>query len=154
MGQSKTKRNLAKHGVTFEEAENALNDTLAVRRRDQYHSIDEDRFVVIGESDTGRILTVVFAIYEDGARIISARRAGAAERRHYMKGDDVLRDAPMDDDMLPDYGHLDGWTRSEFRFTRAQVSLAPDVREHFRTSDEVNDALRTLIAEGRVPVRK
>jgi hypothetical protein len=56
--------------------------------------------------------------------------------------------------MLPDYGHLGGWVRSEFRFTRAQVSLDPDVREYFGTSKEVNDALRTLIAESRVPARK
>jgi uncharacterized DUF497 family protein len=149
---AKAKSNLDKHGVSFEEASHALNDTFAVRRPDHYHSFAEDRFVVIGESVPGKILTVVFAIYEDHARIISARRAAPAERRHYMERDDVLRDAPMDEDMLPDYGHLDGWTRSEFRFILPEpIRLDQDVESFFRTSDEVNDALRMLIAEGRVP---
>ncbi|HYM62816.1 MAG TPA: hypothetical protein VEZ11_18165 [Thermoanaerobaculia bacterium] len=54
--------------------------------------------------------------------------------------------------MLEDYGHLDGWERGRFRFIpRGQVRLDPDVQLHFETSEEVNEALRSLIAEGRVP---
>jgi uncharacterized DUF497 family protein len=152
---AKAESNLEKHGVSFEDASNALNDTFAIQRLDHCHSREEDRFLVIGESVPGKILTVAFAIYEDHARIISARRATPAEQRQYMKREDVLRDTPMDDEMLPDYGHLDGWTRSEFRFTLpAPIRLDEDVEPYFRTSDEVNNALRLLIAEGRVLARK
>src|SRR5258708_3316325 len=35
------------------------------------------------------------------------------------KGDDVLRDTPMDDEMLDDYGHLEGWIKNPFRLTRS-----------------------------------
>jgi len=149
---AKAKSNLDKHGVSFEEAADTLNDILASVRSDQYHSVEEDRFVIIGESAAGKLLTVVFAIEGNAARIISARRPTAAERRRYMKEDDVLRDSPMDDEMLDDYGHLEGWMKNPFRFTRVgQVRLDPDVQEHFRTAEEVNAALRSLIAEGRVP---
>lgn len=64
----------------------------------------------------------------------------------------MIRDAPFDDEMREDYGHLDGWGRSQFRFIRRDhVRLDPDVQQHFQTSEEVNEALRSLIAEGRVP---
>ncbi|HUF16519.1 MAG TPA: hypothetical protein VMS12_00590 [Thermoanaerobaculia bacterium] len=65
----------------------------------------------------------------------------------------TVHDAPADDDMLTDYGHLEGWRRNPFRFTRTDgtVRLDPDVKEVFRTSEEVNAALRILIAEGRIP---
>lgn len=48
---------------------------------------------------------------------------------------------------------MEGWERNPFHFRRTVtvVSLDPDVSAVFRTPDEVNEALRTLIAEGRVP---
>ena len=149
---AKAKSNLRKHGVSFEEGAAAVNDMFAIARSDAYHSILEDRFVLVGESAAGNILTVIFTTDRDAVRIISARRATAAERRRYMEGDDVLRDTPMDDEMLDEYGHLDGWRRMHLRIIRDDlVHIDEDVQEHFRTSEEVNDALRSLIAEGRVP---
>ena len=149
---TKAESNLRKHGVSFEEAAVAVNDMFAIARSDEHHSILEDRFVLIGESAAWKTLTVIFTMDRDTVRIISARRANAAERRRYMEGDDVLRDAPMDDEMLDDYGHLDGWKRMNLRIVRDDlVHIDEDVQKHFRTSEEVNDALRSLIAEGRVP---
>lgn len=65
----------------------------------------------------------------------------------------TIGDAPPEPEMLEEYGHLEGWERNPFRFRRTVtvVSLEPDVSAVFRTSDDVNEALRTLIAEGRVP---
>lgn len=148
----KAQSNLRKHGVSFEEGAAAVNDMFAIARSDAHHSILEDRFVLVGESAAWRILTVIFTMDRDAVRIISARRATAAERRRYMEGDDVLRDTPMDDEMLDEYGHLDGWKRMHLRVIRDDlVHIDEDVQEHFRTSEEVNEALRSLIAEGRVP---
>jgi len=150
----KAASNLEKHGVAFEEAAEALGDRLAITRADHDHSEFENRFVLIGESGEGRLLTVVFVIRGEAARIISARKSTRAERRLYMEDKPMIHDAPLEkDSMLDDYGHLGGWSRSTFRFRRAAsfVSLDPDVAAIFRTSEEVNDALRTLIAEGRVP---
>lgn len=58
-----------------------------------------------------------------------------------------------DDEMLEDYGQLEGWRRNPFRFREAEgvVILDPDVFSVFRTSEEVNSALRGLISEGRTP---
>jgi len=74
-----------------------------------------------------------------------------------MNEKDVIRDTPIepdeDDDLLPDYGHVEGWQRNPFRFVRyaALITLEPDVYNVFRTSEQVNEALRELIREGRVP---
>jgi hypothetical protein len=71
-----------------------------------------------------------------------------------MEDKPTIHDAPLEkDSMLDDYGHLGGWSRNTFRFRRSSslVSLDADVAATFRTSEEVNEALRMLIAEGRVP---
>ena len=150
----KAAANLEKHGVSFEEAASSLDDRLAIVRADHDHSEFENRFVLIGESDEGRLLTVVFVVRGEAARIISARRSTRAERRIYMEDKPMIHDAPLDKNtMLDDYGHLGGWTRSTFHFRRTAslVSLDEDVAAVFRTPEEVNEALRILIAEGRVP---
>lgn len=146
--------NLEKHGVSFEEAAEALDDRLAVVRADHEHSEFENRFILLGESVAGRLVTAVFTIRADEARIISARTSTRAERRRYMDDQQTIRDAPREGgEMLEEYGHLEGWQRNPFHFRRvkALVALDPDVCAVFRTSEEVNKALRILIAEGRVP---
>ncbi len=56
----KAVENLAKHGVTFGEATEVFYDPNAVEVEDDEHSLDETRFVIIGNS-TSRLLFVVFA---------------------------------------------------------------------------------------------
>lgn len=147
----KARINLEKHGVSFEEAANAVDDPFAVVRSDEQHSIDENRFLLVGENGAGRTLTVIFTVRAESAWIISARKS--TQRRRYMEDEPTIHDAPVEDEMLGEYGHLKGWRRNPFRFTRAEgaVLLDPDVREVFRTSEEVNAALRLLIAKGRIP---
>lgn len=53
----KAKSNLRKHGVSFPEAATALEDLLSATVRDPMHSIEEVRFVTIGQAATGRILS-------------------------------------------------------------------------------------------------
>ena len=53
----KAAANARKHGVTFQEAATVLEHTLSITFRDPDHSIDEFRFLTIGVSSTGRILS-------------------------------------------------------------------------------------------------
>jgi uncharacterized protein len=82
----KARSNVAKHGVTFEEAASAFRDTLSVTVGDPLHSTEENRFVTIGRSERGRTLVVVHSDFEDAIRIISARLATRRERRNYEEG--------------------------------------------------------------------
>lgn len=56
----KAKRNLRKHGITFDEAITVFDDTLAAIFPDDDHSGSEDRAIIVGvldlESATGRVL--------------------------------------------------------------------------------------------------
>jgi uncharacterized protein len=82
----KAAANLRKHGVSFEEAVTALEDTLAVTYRDPDHSEDELRFLTFGVSSTGRILVVAHTERAEAIRLISARPATRSERRAYEEG--------------------------------------------------------------------
>ena len=79
----KAKTNLAKHGVSFDEACTVFKDEMSITIGDPLHSDDEDRFVVIGRSFRNRILVVVHTDRGDRIRIISARSATRKERIHY-----------------------------------------------------------------------
>jgi len=79
----KAKSNLIKHGVSFEEASTAFQDTLSLTIDDSLHSIDEDRVVLIGMSNKNRLLVVVHTERGDNIRIISARKATKEERKNY-----------------------------------------------------------------------
>ena len=86
--------NLRKHGVEFLEAMTVLADPLALTDFDDEHSVDEDRFVSVGQSQRGRLLLVVHTfseVQEAGeppysfVRIISAREPTAHERGRYER---------------------------------------------------------------------
>lgn len=80
----KARSNERKHGVSFVEARSVFADPLAIERRDDDHSDDEDRSIIVGMSERDRLLTVVYVErFEDTLRIISARRAHIREIRSY-----------------------------------------------------------------------
>jgi uncharacterized DUF497 family protein len=79
----KARANRAKHGVSFEEAMGAFLDPLSITILDPDHSGREDRFVLVGQSSSGRLLAVVHTDRGDAIRLISARRATRRERRTY-----------------------------------------------------------------------
>jgi hypothetical protein len=82
----KAASNLQKHGVSFEEAATAFGDPLSVTIHDPDHSEEEERFVILGRSETGRFLVVVHTEHGDTIRIISARLAKGHERKAYEEG--------------------------------------------------------------------
>ena len=83
--EKKAKRNLLKHGVSFEEAKTVFNDPLAITVSDPDHSTEENRYLDIGRSVKNMILVVWYAEREENIRIIGSREATRAERRDYEK---------------------------------------------------------------------
>jgi hypothetical protein len=75
--------NRSKHGVSFEEAATAFADPRSLTVPDPQHSLEEDRFVLLGLSYRGRLLVVVHTERGDNLRIISARKATKSEGRQY-----------------------------------------------------------------------
>lgn len=82
----KATENLAKHGVSFEEAATAFRDVLSATGADPDHSLDEERFVTFGISTDGRLLAIAHTDRDDMIRIISARPATPSERKIYEEG--------------------------------------------------------------------
>ena len=80
---AKAVENLAKHGVSFQEAATVFRDPLSATGADPDHSIGEERFITFGVSTSGRLLVVAHTEDGDTIRIITARPATAAERKIY-----------------------------------------------------------------------
>ena len=81
--EAKAAANLAKHGVSFNEAATVLGDTLGWSYPDTEHSLAEERWLVIGMSERQRVLVVAYTADADTIRLISARRATRKERNFY-----------------------------------------------------------------------
>ncbi len=141
----KAEENLRKHGVVFGEGKTVFNDPLARAIDDPDHSWDEPRFLKIGESTSGRTIVVCYAIIEDGVRLIHARLATSAERRRYMRGDEI-RDEAMEDEIRAEYDFSHG-VRGKHYFP--SVNLDEDVAAVFPDEKAVNDALRSLMGKRR-----
>lgn len=80
---AKAATNLRKHKVDFREAASVLRDTYSLTIPDDGHADVEDREITTGISSRGRILTVVHTERGKFTRLISARRASAAEENAY-----------------------------------------------------------------------
>jgi uncharacterized DUF497 family protein len=79
----KAAANLAKHSVSFDEAETIFADPFAGIAPDPNHSTGEEREITVGMSAAGRLLLVSFTERREIIRIISARGLTASERRLY-----------------------------------------------------------------------
>jgi uncharacterized protein len=77
--------NVAKHGVSFEEAATVFADQNALHMPDR---AEPGRLITIGFSSLARVLFVVYAEVLDGdiLRIIHARKASPAQRKRYTNG--------------------------------------------------------------------
>jgi len=80
----KAEANRVKHGARFEEAATAFDDPDRLELFDREHSTSaEERGILIGRSESKRILYVSFTLRKQRIRIISARRATRKERNAY-----------------------------------------------------------------------
>jgi uncharacterized protein len=84
--EEKAAANLAKHGVSFEEAKTIFDDPLYVDFYDPDHSSEEQRYIIIGESQQRRLLLVSYTERNDVFRLISAREVTRTEREAYEEG--------------------------------------------------------------------
>ena len=83
---AKAASNQRKHGVRLDEAMGCLLDPLALVREDE-SAEGEARYVLVGMSREGRLLTVCYTLRgEETIRLISARRATRREERQYAQG--------------------------------------------------------------------
>jgi uncharacterized DUF497 family protein len=81
---SKARRNLREHGVSFREASLAFDDPHAVTGDDEKHSKHEPRQWLLGMSPRIRVLLVVFTErHGDTVRIVTARKATLEECELY-----------------------------------------------------------------------
>ena len=86
--ENKNRINLEKHGITFEEASTVFFDDRAILFDDPEHSIDEDRFLLLGMSETAKVCIVCHCYRKSDTviRIISARQATRKEEQIYVRG--------------------------------------------------------------------
>jgi len=82
--------NRKKHGVGFEEARTVFSDPDALLLEDPDHSVEEERFLLLGTSCHWRLLLVVHCERHPGAdelvvRIISSRPATRTEAKQYRR---------------------------------------------------------------------
>jgi uncharacterized DUF497 family protein len=74
-----------KHGITVKEAEEVFIDEESYVITDIKHSQREERFIILGKSQSKRDLFVVFTMRGKKIRIISARRMHREEVEKYEK---------------------------------------------------------------------
>jgi uncharacterized protein len=84
--EGKAESNLIKHGISFDDTQTVFNDPLYVDFYDPDHSEDEDRYLIIGESNRGRLLIVSYTERGNVIRLISARETTKTERKMYEEG--------------------------------------------------------------------
>jgi uncharacterized DUF497 family protein len=84
--EAKAANNIDKHGVTFEEAATVFGDPLYIDFYDPDHSVDEHRYLIMGQSTAGRLLIVSYTERDEGVRLISARELTPSERGAYEEG--------------------------------------------------------------------
>lgn len=84
--EGKNSLNQTKHRVSFEEAATVFSDPLEIAIEDPDHSLQEHRFISIGESFRRRLLVVSYSERGNTIRIITARKPTTRERRAYEEG--------------------------------------------------------------------
>jgi len=78
-------KNLIKHSVTVQEAEEVFSNELLTLLDDNMHSVGETRFHAFGKTKSGRKLFAAFTIRNNKVRIISIRDMKRKERLNYEK---------------------------------------------------------------------
>ncbi len=86
--ENKNEINRRKHGIDFEEASTVFFDDQAILFDDPEHSEYEDRFLLLGMSESANVCIVCHCYRESDTviRIISARKATRKEEERYVRG--------------------------------------------------------------------
>lgn len=78
-------KNFQKHDVANTEAEEAFLDPYRLISKDVFHSEDEKRYMLIGETKKSRLLFIAFTIRDNQVRVISARDMKTKHKSIYYK---------------------------------------------------------------------
>ncbi len=83
----KSKLNLQKHQVSFEEAKKVFKDPMHISKLDHRFDYIEERWITLGTTTKDKILVVANMFFDENGeeiiRIISARKANQKERIFY-----------------------------------------------------------------------
>jgi hypothetical protein len=77
------KKNWERHRVSHIECEEIFFNRPIIVKKDEPHSTSENRYFVLGKTDAGRLLFIVFTLRGNKIRIISARDMNRKEREIY-----------------------------------------------------------------------
>jgi uncharacterized DUF497 family protein len=75
--------NKRKHGIAFMEGSTAFSDPRSITIPDPDHSVFENRLLLLGLCEPGRLVVVSYTERSDRIRIISVRYASKRERKFY-----------------------------------------------------------------------
>lgn len=81
--EGNVEKNWELHRVPFWEAEEVFFNEPLVIMPDRKHSLYEPRYLALGQTDSGRLLLISFAIRRSLIRVISARDMTRKEARIY-----------------------------------------------------------------------
>jgi len=88
-------KNQIRHGVSDAECEQVFFNRPLVSGKDEKHSRYEARFYVLGQTDTGRKLFIVFTVRGDRLRVITARDMSRRETGIYEHADSEVEGDPQ-----------------------------------------------------------
>ncbi len=85
--ENKNRINIKEHKISFDEAKTVFYDEEALVIDDPDHSEDEERFIILGESNKANLLVVChcYRVSDTVIGIISARRATKTETNQYYE---------------------------------------------------------------------
>jgi len=78
-----TDKNWEKHRVSDEECEEVFFDPNKKVLEDALHSVDEARYILIGQTKLNRFLFISFTLRKNKVRVISARDLNKKEKHLY-----------------------------------------------------------------------
>ncbi len=78
-------KHIRKHDVDYRECEETFLNKPLIVNEDDNHSQAEERFRVYGQTNKGRLMSVIFMVRNNKLRVISARDQSKKERREYEK---------------------------------------------------------------------
>ena len=81
--EAKNRKNLAKHGLSFEDAEQVFSGPCVTFEDDRF-AYGEERLITLG-SLAGRLVVIAHAPRDEGTRIISMRKGNRREQKIYKE---------------------------------------------------------------------
>ena len=81
--EAKNRKNVAKHGLSFEDAEAVFSGPCVTFEDDRF-DYGEERLITLGLL-AGRLMVIAHSPRDEGTRIISMRKANRSEQKIYQK---------------------------------------------------------------------